>query len=45
MSNVEAARLRNPRGEGSRLRAEVVRAARRVLEVSGVEDAVTLRAT
>lgn len=45
MSNVEAARTRNPRGKGVRLRADIIRAARRILEVSGVEEAVTLRAT
>ena len=45
VSNIEPARVRNPRGEGSRLRADIIRAARRLLEVSGVEDAVTLRAT
>lgn len=37
-------RQRNPRGEGGRLRAELVAAATGILEEDGSEDAVTLRA-
>jgi len=37
-------RKRNPRGEGSRLRAELIAAAAALLEETGSEDAVTLRA-
>jgi AcrR family transcriptional regulator len=37
-------RRRNPRGEGSRLRAEIVDAAAAILEQTGNESAVTLRA-
>lgn len=37
-------RLPNRRGEGSRLRGDIVRAATRLLQQSGDEDAVTLRA-
>jgi AcrR family transcriptional regulator len=43
VSNVQTARMRNPRGEGGQLRADIIRAARRVLEASGREEAVTLR--
>jgi AcrR family transcriptional regulator len=45
VTGTSAARVRNARGEGARLRADVVRAARSLLERSGTEDAVTLRAT
>jgi AcrR family transcriptional regulator len=45
MPGKSAQRVRNPRGRGPRLREEIVAAARRILERSGVEDAVTLRAT
>lgn len=38
------ARIRNPRGEGARLREEIVAAAARLLEEAGNEEAVTLRA-
>jgi AcrR family transcriptional regulator len=37
-------RTPNRRGEGARLRAEIIAAARRLLECSGNEDALTLRA-
>lgn len=37
-------RRRNPRGEGGRLRADIVRAATAILRATGDEDAVTLRA-
>jgi AcrR family transcriptional regulator len=37
-------RLPNRRGEGSRLRGDIVRAATRLLQEAGDEDAVTLRA-
>lgn len=37
-------RRRNPRGEGARLREEIVRAASTVLEEGGGDEAVTLRA-
>jgi AcrR family transcriptional regulator len=40
---VAATRRPNPRGEGIRLRAEIIAAARRLLERSGDEDALTLR--
>jgi AcrR family transcriptional regulator len=36
-------RRRNPRGEGSRLRGEIVAAATALLEDNGSEDAITLR--
>src|SRR4051795_7365743 len=39
-----AARPRNRRGEGAKLREEILQAAARLLEESGREDAVTLRA-
>jgi AcrR family transcriptional regulator len=39
-----AARTRNRRGEGGKLREEILRAAARLLEENGREDAVTLRA-
>src|SRR3954454_16164772 len=39
-----ARRRRNPRGEGSRLRTELIAAAAELLEETGSEDAVTLRA-
>jgi AcrR family transcriptional regulator len=38
------ARQRNPRGEGSRLREDLLAGAQRILERTGSEDAVTLRA-
>jgi len=38
------ARRRNPRGEGSRLRQDILDAAAEILEETGREDAVTLRA-
>lgn len=38
------ARARNPRGEGARLRDEIVEAASELLEQSGSEAAITLRA-
>ncbi len=38
------ARQRNARGEGARLRDDLVRGAQRILERTGSEDAVTLRA-
>jgi AcrR family transcriptional regulator len=41
---VGAARTPNRRGEGARLRGEIVAAGRRLLERSGNEDALTLRA-
>jgi AcrR family transcriptional regulator len=41
---VTTARTPNRRGEGARLRGEIVAAARRLLERSGNEDALTLRA-
>jgi AcrR family transcriptional regulator len=41
---VGVARTPNRRGEGARLRAEIVAAARRLLERGGNEDALTLRA-
>jgi len=37
-------RQRNPRGEGSRLRQDILEAASRILEATGSEQAVTLRA-
>lgn len=37
-------RTRNPRGEGGRLRADLIAAANAILEEDGSEDAVTLRA-
>jgi AcrR family transcriptional regulator len=43
MSTTEA-RIRNRRGEGSRLRDEIVAAAVDILETSGSADAITLRA-
>jgi AcrR family transcriptional regulator len=41
---VTAARTRNRRGEGPRLRAEILAAASRILAETGSEEAVTLRA-
>jgi AcrR family transcriptional regulator len=41
---VAASRTPNRRGEGARLRADIVAAARRLLERTGHEDALTLRA-
>jgi AcrR family transcriptional regulator len=41
---VASVRTPNRRGEGARLRGEIVAAARRLLEQSGNEDALTLRA-
>jgi AcrR family transcriptional regulator len=37
-------RRKNPRGQGNRLRAEILRAALHVLDTQGTVDAVTLRA-
>jgi AcrR family transcriptional regulator len=37
-------RRRNPRGEGSRLRQDILDAARQILEATGSAEAVTLRA-
>ncbi len=45
MPSLPNERPRNPRGQGERLREELIAAARRVLERAGVEEAVTLRAT
>jgi AcrR family transcriptional regulator len=45
MAKKPKARPRNPKGQGDRLRDEILGAARRILEESGTEDAVTLRAT
>ncbi|WP_033293703.1 TetR/AcrR family transcriptional regulator [Amycolatopsis jejuensis] len=42
--NPEAGRARNRRGEGTRLRDEIVQAAAGILDDGGSEDAVTLRA-
>lgn len=42
--NAAGGRSRNRRGEGSRLRAEIVQAAAEILDEGGGEDAVTLRA-
>jgi AcrR family transcriptional regulator len=39
-----SSRIRNPRGEGARLREEIVAAASELLEQSGNEAAITLRA-
>lgn len=38
------ARNRNPRGEGSKLRDDIIEAARRLLERAGTRESVTLRA-
>lgn len=43
MSNTPE-RVRNPRGEGSRLRAEILRAATELLDETGQQQSVTLRA-
>lgn len=40
----EAVRERNRRGQGTRLRAEILAGATQLLEDSGSEEAVTLRA-
>ena len=40
----EAMRERNRRGEGGKLRADIVAGATQLLEDTGSEDAVTLRA-
>jgi AcrR family transcriptional regulator len=40
----EVLRARNRRGEGSKLRADILAAATRLLEQTGSEEAVTLRA-
>jgi AcrR family transcriptional regulator len=45
MAKKAETRPRNPKGQGGRLRDEILRAARRILEETGTEDAVTLRAT
>ncbi|ARF58665.1 TetR/AcrR family transcriptional regulator [Streptomyces gilvosporeus] len=44
MSESAAARPRNPRGQGERLREELLRATERLLEEVGSEDALSLRA-
>ncbi|UQA91722.1 TetR/AcrR family transcriptional regulator [Streptomyces halobius] len=44
MSERAAARPRNPRGQGERLREELLRATERLLEEVGSEDALSLRA-
>ncbi|MGW1840072.1 TetR/AcrR family transcriptional regulator [Streptomyces sp. BBFR2] len=44
MSGKAAVRARNPRGQGDRLRAELLRATERLLEEVGSEDALSLRA-
>ncbi|MEU9499648.1 TetR/AcrR family transcriptional regulator [Streptomyces sp. NPDC048196] len=44
MSESAAVRARNPRGQGERLREELLRATERLLEEVGSEDALSLRA-
>ncbi|MFH8568336.1 TetR/AcrR family transcriptional regulator [Streptomyces sp. NPDC017993] len=44
MSESAAVRPRNPRGQGERLREELLRATERLLEEVGSEDALSLRA-
>ncbi|MGY4970008.1 TetR/AcrR family transcriptional regulator, partial [Streptomyces nigrescens] len=44
MSEQAAVRARNPRGQGERLREELLRATERLLEEVGSEDALSLRA-
>ncbi|MFD7107618.1 TetR/AcrR family transcriptional regulator [Streptomyces celluloflavus] len=44
MSESAAVRPRNPRGQGERLRADLLRATERLLEEVGSEDALSLRA-
>lgn len=44
MSESAAVRPRNPRGQGGRLRGELLRATERLLEEVGSEDALSLRA-
>ncbi|QIK05518.1 TetR/AcrR family transcriptional regulator [Streptomyces sp. ID38640] len=44
MSERAAVRARNPRGQGERLREELLRATERLLEEVGSEDALSLRA-
>ncbi|GAA0458863.1 MULTISPECIES: TetR/AcrR family transcriptional regulator [Streptomyces] len=44
MTESAAARPRNPRGQGDRLRAELLTATERLLEQVGSEDALSLRA-
>ncbi|MCB5910230.1 TetR/AcrR family transcriptional regulator [Streptomyces pinistramenti] len=44
MSGNAATRARNPRGQGDRLREELLRATERLLEQVGSEDALSLRA-
>ncbi|TJZ57024.1 TetR/AcrR family transcriptional regulator [Streptomyces piniterrae] len=44
MSDSAAVRPRNPRGQGERLREELLRATERLLEEVGSEDALSLRA-
>lgn len=44
MSESAAVRARNPRGQGERLREELLRATERLLEQVGSEDALSLRA-
>ncbi|MEU8915520.1 MULTISPECIES: TetR/AcrR family transcriptional regulator [Streptomyces] len=44
MSERAAVRARNPRGQGERLRDELLRATERLLEEVGSEDALSLRA-
>lgn len=43
MSTTPSARARNPRGQGAHLRAEIVAAASRLLDLSGNPEAITLR--
>jgi AcrR family transcriptional regulator len=44
MASSEGRRTRNRRGEGARLREEIIRAAARLIEETGGQDPVTLRA-
>lgn len=44
MSEVTKERVRNPRGAGARLRSEILDGAGRILDETGRDDAVTLRA-
>ena len=45
VTGARPARAKNARGEGSRLRTDLIHAARTLMERSGTEEAVTLRAT